>query len=154
MLIDGKKLNLDEKIEDKEADSMSSMLEGLINGTMNIDDFDKHINSMVEDINQSGVLPPGIDPNDPENLRKNTESTVEDLESPKTNLGSEALLTNEIAATLLRGGMANLVVKAQPNAKFMELLEKAMKENPMLSLALLSGVTDALDETSAQLLKP
>jgi len=153
VLIDGKKLNLDEKVEEKAANDMSSMLESLMQGKITLDDFDKQIDSMVEDINQSGVLPAGIDPS-PENLRKNTKLTVEELESPKTNMASEALLTNQIAATLLKGGMANLVIKAQPKEKFTELLEKAFKENPMLSLALLSGVTDAINESQAELLKP
>jgi hypothetical protein len=145
---------LDEKVEKAEADSMSSMLEGIMNGTMNADDFEKHIDAMVEDINQSGILPAGIDPHDADNIRKNTTPTEEELESPKTGLGVESLLLNDLASQLLKGGLANLVVKKQSKESFNELLEKAMKENPVLALAMLGGITDVMDDSQAALLKP
>jgi hypothetical protein len=150
----GKKLNLDEKIVEKEGDEMGSMLEGLIAGTTSAEDFDKAINNMVEDVNASGVLPGGIDPNDPESMRKNTQTNEEELESPEAGKGLEAQLMAEVAGVLVKGMMAQLVVEGQSQENFMTLLEKATKENPALSLAMLSGVVNGMNEAQTNLLKP
>jgi len=96
----GKKLKLDPATEAKEGQAMGGMLGLILSGKAGPAEIENMIKKMVDDINNSGVLPSGVNPNNPKSIEDNTHKDELVLEPVVDGKGKDGELQNAIAAQI------------------------------------------------------
>lgn len=146
----GKELAISDDTKEEVAKDMNSMLVDFVSGKIDKEGLDKKVKEMEEEINNSGIAPPGIDLNNPDSIKANSEvmeeniARVPDLES----LSAEKALIEYIAQKLLAAEYAGRVNKALPNKEFMDFFDKSLDKYANIVLAtarcLLDQITPAI----------
>lgn len=138
VLTGGKVLKIDESTEAKETDMLTAALQGLVSGKLTKDDFEKSINDMVSNLN-SGIMPPGVDPNDPKSIAANTKTLEQEIPAvPNTNSNvAEKSLLEEIGDNLLQAELAKKLIDLLDNSTKDKVIERAVKKITLFPLGLL-----------------
>jgi hypothetical protein len=103
LLTGGKTLKIDEKVKEKESKEIEDILKDYIEGKTDKNKLKDKIDERVTDINNSGIFPDKINPEDKNSINDNSKVMNEDIPKIKSLEGNEAEedLTRELAENIL-----------------------------------------------------
>jgi len=116
--------------------------------------MEKEIANIENEQNNSGMLPEGVNPKDPESVAKNTKVEKEEIPEVKTGDGVSSSLMQKIAVKLIRGCNANLLLSTQSVNRQLELFKKVLEKHPIVSLTLLDAFTASLNDDTKKKISP